>query len=572
MRRRIWILILSLLLPTAAVPVVAEPLPADPGPRYLARFSDGSIFYGDVLTDWHETDAQPRLDDRKLLDPENPLRWMWDRRQGTQPSPQAYLELWNGDRLPGSTVTYQPAQEAVQPRRACWHVRPGMGLRPPHPATDTLVRVQARFVRRIVWRSRRAGPYQPGTAVLRGGGRVAYRSVRLTPQAALLLLDDGTRRVAFADLDELHLPWQDPWPLLFAELGTLTPQGKTRMLQLETGDGLLATASMNRFAAYALGGSKYSDRWVHGIQPVWSQDILWIPCGNIRMRRMWDPDEQPLCRVPAEPESTSAAASTWPPRVNGNVQGSLLRSGGQVFGWGFGVHAPEVLAFPLPDLPMRLSGSVGLDNLAGSGGCVQVRILANSATDAAANPSASGPAGDLPRDETGSRDETGDVLFESPVMVGSEELASFQAIRIPRISGGSPRLRFLVDTAHAQRPSGADPFDLRDIVDWAEPVLRFEPTSLGPLVAGQAAREIAAWDGWTPHVPEDAAWRSNLRETAGQPGEFQNAVALDKSPLSLIRRMRWTPRGCLAAVGDQPGPSPEGPPAGDRLCGRRTHP
>ena len=53
------------------------------------------------------------------------------------------------------------------------------------------------------------------------------------------------------------------------------------------------------------------------------------------------------------------------------------------------------------------------------------------------------------------------------------------------------------DDAHAGRPAGADPFDVRDAVDWADPMLVLDEAT---LVAGQAARLprlVPAWEGWT---------------------------------------------------------------------------
>src|SRR5688572_15764040 len=40
--------------------------------RFSALFADGSRIAGEELRDWYDTKAEPKLADRKLLDPKNP--------------------------------------------------------------------------------------------------------------------------------------------------------------------------------------------------------------------------------------------------------------------------------------------------------------------------------------------------------------------------------------------------------------------------------------------------------------------------------------------------------------------
>jgi hypothetical protein len=58
-------------------------------PRYAARFADGSRLDGNALVNWHEINAQPQLEGRSLLDPNNHFRWLRDRTLSPAPLPAA---------------------------------------------------------------------------------------------------------------------------------------------------------------------------------------------------------------------------------------------------------------------------------------------------------------------------------------------------------------------------------------------------------------------------------------------------------------------------------------------------
>jgi len=60
---------------------------------------------------------------------------------------------------------------------------------------------------------------------------------------------------------------------------------------------LSATASLATFTARFEGNSADPDRWVHGLQPAWSLDILWIPFREIAVYRLFWPTQVPLSRL-----------------------------------------------------------------------------------------------------------------------------------------------------------------------------------------------------------------------------------------------------------------------------------
>ena len=75
-----WTILRVLLLTMAGITAApVDVMLSAPPARYSARFSDGERFEGDDLTDWHQSEGEPRLNGRRLLDPANPLRWLVNR-------------------------------------------------------------------------------------------------------------------------------------------------------------------------------------------------------------------------------------------------------------------------------------------------------------------------------------------------------------------------------------------------------------------------------------------------------------------------------------------------------------
>src|SRR3982751_5808425 len=76
-------------------------------PRYIARLADGRRIESDRLSNWHDDVGIPHLGREPLLNPANSCVWLRDRRQRLAELPAAYIELTNGDRLPGTVVDYK---------------------------------------------------------------------------------------------------------------------------------------------------------------------------------------------------------------------------------------------------------------------------------------------------------------------------------------------------------------------------------------------------------------------------------------------------------------------------------
>lgn len=481
--------------------------------RFAARLADGTLVEGRELTEWFKPDAAPKLNNQALLDAARPLVWLRDRSLTPAEPPVAFVELFSGDRLPGTVSGYQREDPAALDQEfAHWIVEPTARLRPPRRVERPEIRVLAKYVRRVVWQRRRLDRYQPGTLFTRDGKAFSFRTARIGDGYLTLLLADGPRRVSFAESAELHLPVGENFDPYWDELAVLAPDGQTRLIQVETDDGLVATASQRYFTAYAIDGAKTSDGWVHGLQPAWSADLLWVPLERTLLRRMFAPHELLLSRVPPAPRPASAGpTSPWPWQLNRNVQGGLLRSGGQDYGWGFGVHAFSELRFALPPLARTFRTGVALDYTAGTGGCVQARIFC-------------GPT-------------SGPPLFQTPILVGAQNVVPSGNLVLPPADGKPRELVLQVDPAHANRPPGADPLDIRDMTDWLDPVVELDAERLREELRRRLPYQIAAWKDWTVTAAAPGSCTLQLQEPAGRPGNFLRSIGITKDPLLLTRQL-----------------------------------
>ena len=204
--------------------------------------------------------------------------------------------------------------------------------------------------------------------------------------------------------------------------------------------------------------------WYQRVQPAWTPDALWVSIGTIRRLLIHEAHEPPLTRfLPAE---SSRPASLGPPRaarVDANVNGGPLRGGGQFHGWGIGVHAPHVLRFDLPAEAVSIRTRVGLDYLAGKGGCVRAAIYVG--------------------------DDARRRLWRSGHLVGSSASADSGAVGLPA-GTGNRSVVLVAESAHEDRPPGADPLNIRDFFNWVEPVVVLDRKALARRVAKAAGQRL----------------------------------------------------------------------------------
>lgn len=454
----------------ARVAVAAEGRPD----RYVAEFADLSVQVAPEVTEWHEPAAQPKLAGKPIFDATNPARSIIDTDLRPAPRGRAYVEFFGGDVLPGSVEAFASGAESPY-RREFPHllvdVQGAWGL--PDAPRGAPVRVLERFVKRVVWQRRASERYEPGTLFFNDGRKLKYRAARWNPASVSLLLEQETTEVPLAEIAELHLPARDSWQTYLEQLALISPECTTTLVQWETTTGLRATGSLERFQARALGNAANPDVWYHLLQPAWSLDGLWVWHRTIRVRRHFRPEQPPLsCFEPSavEQKSTFGGRAAW--QRDRSVQGSPLRSGGRLFADGVGVQSYTALTWQLPGSVKAFHSRVGLDALANNGGCA----LAWVQWDAPPLPDGKPPA------------------YRSPLLIGSTSLVDTGWLPAP---AGTKSLTLVADPAHAERPSGADPFDVRDLVNWLEPELQLDLPAMQAAVHAQATRLLPAWEGWT---------------------------------------------------------------------------
>ncbi|MGQ9505677.1 MAG: hypothetical protein ACUVQR_12295 [Thermogutta sp.] len=445
--------------------------PILPMERFIIQWRGGRQISVAEISNWGDPEGRPEASGRLLFDPNDPVRWILDTSlQDQVNSPDAWVELWAGDRLPGRVSRAIPAGIIEQEQLpAHLEVIPYTRVDWPDGPARQKVRVLTSHLKRIVWQ-RVVGELLPGHAFLRDGRTVSYRLIQWTTDGVRLLTNDGIQTLSFAELAELHLPAIDPWEEIMEQRVGLTPKGQGLVMQLETIDGLVATTSSERWIVRSRGDKAVPENWYHFIQPVWSLDGLWVPHRSVIWRRFYAADEVPLSVLPPENyREKSTLGGRWGYHVNRNLRSEVMATGLQVLGWGFGVPGGSEMVFPLSPLATAFQTKIALDKEAEDGGCIRavVSVLNN----------------------------TEQSVYESPLIVGS--MRTFDTGTIPLATRTEGRKLILrVDEAHEDRPPAADPWNVRDLANWGEPLLTLDQVALTNFICEKGAQLIRGWHGW----------------------------------------------------------------------------
>ncbi|MEX0585834.1 MAG: NPCBM/NEW2 domain-containing protein [Pirellulales bacterium] len=518
------------LLSVAALALFAARLQADP-PRYCGAFADDAFVTDAVLTDWHDPAAQPKLAGRAVLDPAKPLRWLRSLAMAPPAAPRAMVELVGGDRLAGEVKSFRAQGESLY--HSEWPaalVAPSGDLSLLGSKRPELVPVDLRWVRRIVWQRQTSDSYQPGTLMFRDGRRLSFRRVRLAGTRILALVESGPLEVPIEELAELHFPAVDPWRAYFDQLAAAGADGTSRLQTIETDDGARLTAPLNQFRALPGGNPGDASEWRHAIQPAWCSRPLVVPGARVFARRFFAAAEMPLSALePTHFKQRPGAGAPWQPQVDRNVRGGLLTSSVREFGWGIGVQAHCELHFPLAECVTGFRTRAGLDKMAGRGGCARAVIKQGN---------------DAP-------------LFQSKHLVGASEVADSGTIVINVKPGETANLVLVADAAHDGRPAGADPFDVRDTLDWFEPIVLLDAGKLTAEIAKHPVRLVSAWEGWS--IAEGKpVFASRYDESDPREPRYALELAPGAKPLALAARLRigpddrWLMLGVVQSVPGKP--------------------
>ncbi|MBM4023314.1 MAG: hypothetical protein FJ284_13960, partial [Planctomycetes bacterium] len=460
--------------------VLGAPVASADAMLHAGRFADGAIVPQGPIAKWHTTAAQPTFADRAILDVGNPLRWAIRLNGSAPPAPPAggYVELVTGDRLPGEVEAYRSGRESLGERLPPHLlVRPALAGPPGQPEPD-VIRVRTAYVSRIVRAPRAGRPTTPGSLRLGDGREAEFRSLRWSPQGVLVLTAAGPLKLTFAELAEVRLPDIDAWSVYFDMVAALTPDLADRLVRCETTDGLVVTTAMRRIIAS--GSENEPASWEHRLEPAWSLDPIRVRHAAVDVRWFFPPQEVPLPLVaPTRVERRAVFGGSWNWERNRSVRGTPLAAAGRPYGWGFGVQAACDLSFPLPAIATGFRSGVALDEVAGRGGCARGVVRLDS-------------AGAAP-------------IWQSGLLVGTAEPGDTGLVALtPKPDGGS-LLVLSAAEAHQDRPAGADPFDIRDTLDWLDPVVVLDPPRLAELIRGRLPGTVPAWDGWSLVLPPAVA-------------------------------------------------------------------
>lgn len=518
MRKAVVVLV---VLSAGACAVQAGP-PRRTG-RYLAVFADGRRVEGDEITGWEDEPSSPRLGETPLLDPRQPLRWLRNRSlaawHGDQDGSIGYIEFIGGDRMIGHVMGVElrtPGLTGDVPLKL--RVRPLEVPQKHARIRRDLIHVYHTDIRRVVWGRQPPRVFRPNTLFFTDGRQVRFTSMQWTNAGIRVLLDSGIEVVAFSDAAELHLGAGDAWEAHCRGLAVLAPEGKATLQRFETTQGMILTASSDR-SRVRTDGNRRNPTIYQVVQPAWTPDAIWMPIDTVRTRWQFAAHEVPLTSlVPDHVVQRSMTGYPWRWRRNRGAAGGELISGCKVAGWGFGVHAHNEMTFTLSPLVTSFRSRVGLDAAAAGGGCARAMVCLN---DAKAKP-----------------------LYRSGVLVGSTTDADTGELKLPAPAAGEgPRKLILIaDAAHGDRPAGADPLDIRDSLDWVDPVLRLDPAKLRAEVARRMSAAMPALAGWRASVPGGVApVRSRWDEVVRQRPKFVPAVCTEGKQLTLSRRGAITP-------------------------------
>ena len=505
--------------------------------RYSAELSDGSRISGGEVQNWNDPKQRPALGGRAVFDEKNPFRWLIDHSLSPASQPEAFVEFFGGDRLPGEVVEFRTGQESdflTFPKHLV--VNPTVRLHSPRVPQNSPVRVRTRWIKRVVWEPRTLDLYQPSTVFLKDGRQIGFRSLRWADKSVTLLLEEGIEEFPFDDVQEIHLPLPDVWAMYYEQMAVLSPQSAmtaenpARILQLETTDGLKATVSTERLEPFVHGNKTKTGSWYHQCQPAWSLDPFWVKFDSVWSRRFYWPHEVPLTSIaPASVRQNSPLGNSWYWQRDRNVYRQPLQAGGKEYGWGFGVHAEHEMVFPLPTSARGFRTRAGLDQSVGDGGSVKWRVAVR-----------------------GTEEKT---LYQSKAVIGTNQVWDTGRLNLgpPAKENQTRQLVLSVDPLFNAAPAGADPLDIRDSLNWLEPELELDREQLKKDIARHALSPIPALADWDLETEAEAVVLGNQwDEYDRQDPRYRVLLGSQGRFCSLTKSISDRHAGSLAGARGQP--------------------
>ncbi len=474
-----------------------------PEERFLGMLANGEYIHGDRVHEWHDAAAQPKLGGRSVFDAKNPFRWVIDQAVTLGPPANALVEFYGGDCLPGRIVDFEAAEyDSFEAHDEYLVVEPSIAVDRPGEKRTPFLRIRTQWLKRVVFERKLGVPseWRPGTAFLHDGSAVRFRGVRWAKGAVAVLTDAGVKTLLHSQIAELHLPDRNGWENWFEQLAVLSPDLKSRLLQIECENGLRLTASTSRYRPVFSGDQSKMESWHPLFHPAWSLEPLTVHFPAIRHWRFFSPTEVPATLLePKARRDGVVFSSGWNWQRNSSVQRTTAVSGKRHAGWGFGTHAPTQLTLPLHGVVTAFRVKAGLDQSIRTGGCARASLAF------ASNPAA--------------------AIWRSETLIGSEQSFDSGWKNIPNSNSPDAALLLTSDPLINERPKGADPFDIRDCVNWIEPEFRLDAVKLQQEVARRRVRTLPGLHDWElatslPPTPTDD------KNTKKEPGAAGGGAAV----------------------------------------------
>ena len=576
--------------------------------RCEAVFADGTRVYGDKIFGWQKHPGAPRLDKTSLADAKRPLLWLSDRkprRQNPRPGP-AYIEFVGGDRIPGAIMSAESGDGLYVPAHLL--VKPAVRLQhPPHEQARG-VRILPDRITRVVFGRGSQRPLQPGALFNRGGRRLNFIRLRWQTDSVVLLTKGGARQVNLSDIAEIHLPKIDPWKAYYQELAVLSPACRSRMVHIETSDGLIATSSSLRTAAFAYMKTNLQQsaeanvillkRELAGMEAKrkTNRQKLEMVLTNYRKQLSELGDEKKAAELKREFEKQTRQWEWFLRRIESlkSRLGSAPGAEGNADTWRHIVQpvwsldplwvqfssirmrwsfAPEqvplcridpaaVVSPPLQPGQVRRSSA---DPPIRSGGhrcawgfSVHARSELRFPLPRCAKAfrsriglDSSVASGGCARARVYVGSTDGKPAYESPMLIGSQKSFDSGPVGFEIPPEGPNLLVLQADPVNRGAPKDADPANIRDKLNWLDPRIELDKTALAQQVRMQVGPLLAGSGEWKLKLDQRGvcSWTSRFDRTA-RPGvgSFTTMLTAKAQPLKLLREMKVGPADKWLAV------------------------
>jgi hypothetical protein len=514
------------------IPCEADGIPTE---QFAVQWRDGTTTNASSLFDWKFEEKlfgrglptnidEATIMGRRLFDPSNFAHSLRNTRVKSNLI-GSYIEFANGDILPGTIVSSQNDPNNSERAADRFHKldRPSyISVVVSNPlamvSRNNTLRIRTDSIRRIVFTQPSSQPYVPGLVVYRDDQKEIAKQMKWTPDGLRLLLDRTVKFVTWDQLAEFHVPHPAVFDTILRD-SMVPPKSDLDILgRLSTRAGATLTYHCDRVFS-----TKVRWTYYHLVQPAWADTGILVPIDDIYSVDYRRANEVPLSLLPGRAlAERSLLGVTRPWRRNNDVQGQPLSIGGRTVAMGIGTHSYSEIQFDLPPRSLTFSCEVGIDDVVGRGGCVRCKLFAD--------------------------DIDGQPIWTSDIIRGNDDPVPVQVNDLQ----GASHLILVTEFGHDQRPSGADPLDIRDVVSWQNTTITVElpERKLEEFELPEIIPELRGWSVSASmkerivtkprYVMKEGRWAHTMKLTPSSPDnptepfEFTREVDVDINNAWLI--------------------------------------